>query len=183
MTLRLFTGIRIPAALQERLGSLQSGVPGARWVTPEHFHITLGFLGDVEESSLNDVHDVLVGIGGTGFALTLSGTGSFGTRAPKVLWAGLEPSPALEELQKKIVGRLDRAGFMPETRKFSAHVTLAYMRAARNARPVNLAPWFERTAPFLAAPFEVTGFTLMESRMGTGGSHYIDLHDYPFKPA
>lgn len=182
MTRRLFTGIRIPAALHERLAAMQSGVPGARWVASENFHITLNFLGDVEENRLDDIHDVLVGISAADFAVTLSGTGAFGSKVPKVLWAGLEPSPALEELQKKITGRLARAGFPAESRKYSAHVTLAYLRGGKKAKEVNLGQWLERTAPFLAAPFDVTGFALIESRMGSGGSHYVELHDYPLLP-
>lgn len=182
MSLRLFTGIRIPTPLHERLEALQSGVPGARWVAPENFHITLGFLGDVEESRLEDLYEILAAIGGAPFSLTLSGTGSFGSKVPKLLWAGLEPAPALEALQKKIAGRLVRGGFPAEARKFSPHVTLAYMRAAQQAKDLKLGAWFESTAPFLAAPFEVTEFALIESRLGSGGSHYVDLQTYPLTP-
>ncbi len=181
MAVRLFIGIRIPPHLHERLEALQSGVPGARWVAPENFHITLGFLGDVEENRLEDLHEILAGIGGAPFSLTLSGTGSFGSKVPKLLWAGLEPAPALEALQKKIAGRLTREGLLVEARKFSPHVTLAYMRAAQQAKDPKLGAWFESTAPFLAAPFEVTEFALIESRLGSGGSHYVDLARYPVK--
>lgn len=183
MTLRLFTGIRIPTPLHERLEALQSGVPGAKWVARENFHVTLTFLGDVEETRLEDLHSLLAGIGGDPFPLTLSGTGSFGSKVPKVLWAGLEPSPDLEALQRKIAGRLDRAGFEAEARKYSPHVTLAYMRGTNKTKDAKLGPWLESTAPFLAAPFEAQHFTLIESRLGTGGSHYVDLEDYPLRPA
>ena len=182
MSLRLFTGIRIPSDLHERLEAMQSGVPGARWVAPENFHITLSFIGDVEESRLEDLHEILAGIGGAPFSLTLSGTGSFGSKTPKALWVGLEPAPDLEALQHKIAGRLTRAEFISETRKYAPHVTLAYMRAAKQAKDPKLGPWFERTAPFLAAPFEATAFALIESRLGNGGSHYVDLARYPLVP-
>lgn len=182
MTLRLFTGIRIPAQLHERLEAMQSGVPDAKWVKSENFHVTLTFIGDVEESRLEDLHDILAGIGGTPFPVTLSGTGSFGAKAPKVLWAGLEPSPDLEALQKKIAGRLDRGGFPIEARKYIPHVTLAYMRGATNTKDARLGSWLEATSPFLAAPFDVMEFTLIESRMGSGGSHYVDQASYPLKP-
>lgn len=181
MTLRLFIGIRIPAPLHERLEALQSGVPGAKWIAPENFHITLGFLGDVEENRHEDLHEILAGVDGAPFELTLSGTGSFGSKVPKLLWAGLEPAPALEALQKKITGRLVRGGLPVEARKFSPHVTLAYMRAAQQAKDPKLGAWFESTAPFLAEPFEVTEFTLIESRLGSGGSQYVDLARYPVK--
>lgn len=182
MTLRLFTGIRIPTSLHDRLEAMQSGVPGAKWVAPENFHITLNFIGDVEENRLEDLHDILAEIGGTPFPVTLSGTGSFGSKAPKVLWAGLEPSPDLEALQKKIVRRLDRGGFPIDARKYSPHVTLAYMRGDQRPNGERLRSWLEATAPFLAAPFEVSEFSLIESRLGRGGSHYTDLASYALKP-
>lgn len=179
MTRRLFIGLRIPESLQTRLAGLQSGVPGAKWVARENFHITLNFLGEMEESRFEDLHDCLVDISAPSFDVTLSGTGAFGAKAPKLLWAGLEPCAALLALQSKLAGRLVRAGFLSETRKYSPHVTLAYLRGGRTAKEFKVGPWFEQTAPFLAAPFTATHFTLIESRLSDSGASYIDLEDYP----
>jgi 2'-5' RNA ligase len=190
MSARLFTAIRIPQALHDRLAALQAGVPGARWVAPENFHITLGFLGDVEESRFEDLHDILNAVAGSasrGFSLTLDGTGAFGRKAPKLLWAGVQPCSALEQLQSKLTGRLARTGFLTEKRKFRPHVTLAYLAGGRargeagqeiNADPWNTGPWFEITGAFLGTPFEVTHFTLVESHLGNTGGRYSDLETY-----
>lgn len=179
MTRRLFIGIRIPENLHERLAGLQSGVPGAKWVARDNFHITLSFLGEVEEIRFEDLHNCLADISAASFDVTLCGTGTFGTKAPTLLWAGLAPCPALEALQSKLTGRLVRAGFLSETRKYSPHVTLAYLRGGRSAKELKVGPWFEQTAPFLAVPFTATHFTLIESRLSSKGSAYIDLEDYP----
>lgn len=203
MSARLFVGVRIPPVLHDRLTGLQSGVPGARWVTPENFHITLSFLGDIEESRFEDLHECLAGVSAPPFDVTLNGTGAFGSKAPKLLWAGLEPCPELKDLQGTLAGRLARAGFLSETRKYSPHVTLAYLNPGRHSTSSRAASsrsasskaassrangsgpdqttnqWFEHTAPFLAAPFTVTHFTLIESRLGSRSSSYSDLEDYP----
>lgn len=179
MTRRLFIGIRIPTNLQGRLVGLQSGVPGAKWVAPENFHITLSFLGDMDESRFEDLHNCLKDISAPSFDVTLAGTGAFGSKAPNLLWAGLEPCAALVALQSKLAGRLVRASLLTETRKYSPHVTLAYLRGGRTAKDLKLGPWFEQTAPFLSVPFKATNFTLIESRLSDSGSSYIDLEDYP----
>lgn len=178
MTRRLFIGIRIPESLQTRLAGLQSGVPGAKWVAPENFHITLSFLGDVEERRFEDLHTCLAAVSAPSFDVTLAGTGTFGTKAPKLLWAGLEPCAPLVALQNKLAGRLVRVGLLSETRKYRPHVTLAYLRGGRSAKELKVGPWFEQTAPFLSASFTVTHFTLIESRLSDSGSSYNDLEEY-----
>lgn len=190
MSRRLFTAIRIPRALHDRLAAMQAGVPGARWVAPENFHITLGFLGDVEESRFEDLHDILSAVASSaprGFSLTLDGTGAFGSKAPKLLFAGVQPCSALEQLQSKLTGRLMRAGFIAEKRKFRPHVTLAYLPHGRSrggeGQDINAGPWFEITGAFLGTPYEVTHFSLVESHLGTAGSTYIDLEDYYLDPS
>ena len=76
---------------------------------------------------------------------------------------------------------------LTEKRKFRPHVTLAYLPHGRsrgdggqdiNADPLNTGPWFEITGAFLATPFEVTHFSLIESHLGNTGSHFSDLEDY-----
>jgi 2'-5' RNA ligase len=48
--MRLFVGIGVPEGLAIRLGILQTGQPGARWVAPESLHLTLRFIGEVERN-------------------------------------------------------------------------------------------------------------------------------------
>ena len=52
---RLFTGLAVPAEIAEALKVYQGGLPGARWIEPSDFHVTLRFLGDVEATVADDV--------------------------------------------------------------------------------------------------------------------------------
>jgi len=70
---------------------------------------------------------------------------------------------------------VQRASFAPEGRKFTPHVTLARFKGQR----VDLGHYLEANGAFSSGPFPVEAFTLFESRMGHGGSHYEALSEYP----
>ena len=56
---RLFTGLEIPSALAQSLAVLRGGLPGARWIDPENYHMTLRFIGDVDDAVAHEVASVL----------------------------------------------------------------------------------------------------------------------------
>src|SRR5271169_1349618 len=126
--LRLFVGIGFPPELKLRLSLLCSGLPGAKWVDPGNFHLTLRFIGEVGEDVAADVDEALVTLKARRFALQLAGVGVFGNGKPRQLWVGAERDPALASLQGKIELALIRIGLPPEPRKFAPHVTLARLR-------------------------------------------------------
>src|SRR5215472_3713235 len=101
--LRLFVGIPFPPELKLRLGQLCAGVPGARWVDPGNFHLTLRFIGEVGEDLAADIDAALSRLRARPFVLQLAGTGSFGNgRLPRSLWVGVERNPALAVLRDKV---------------------------------------------------------------------------------
>src|SRR5690242_13145374 len=126
--LRLFVGIALPPQLKLRLSLLASGVPGARWVDPGNMHLTLRFIGEVDEGVASDIDAALARIRAPRFAVTLTGIGHFGGAAPRLLWAGVESNAALFHLRDKIEAAVVRAGLAAETRRFSPHVTLARLK-------------------------------------------------------
>ena len=75
---RLFTGIKIPAAITEQLSFFQYGLPHARWIEPSDFHITLRFIGDVEDHLAADLADGLNSLSFASFSLKLQSVGVFG---------------------------------------------------------------------------------------------------------
>src|SRR5258708_30189083 len=97
--LRLFVGIALPPALKLRLSLLASGVPGARWVDPGNYHLTVRFIGEVDEGAAGDVDAALVRIQARRFDLSLAGVGHFGDR---MLWAGVEKSLPLVHPRDKV---------------------------------------------------------------------------------
>ena len=172
---RLFVAIDPPPAVVERLASLRAGVPGARWVEPDQIHLTLRFLGEVDGAMRADVRTELGRVAAMPFTLTLSGTDCFGgRRRARTLWVGVEPSPALVELQAKIDAAVGRAGVPPEGRKFLPHVSLARLKAGQ---PDRIARFLAEIALFKSEPFAVETFSLYESHLNRAGAvHLLDAH-------
>jgi 2'-5' RNA ligase len=89
---RLFTALELPPPVAAQLSLLRGGVPGARWVDPANYHVTLRFIGDVDERVAADVVDALARVTRPGFTLALEGVGAFGSRKPHAVFAGVKPA-------------------------------------------------------------------------------------------
>ncbi|MGH7031770.1 MAG: RNA 2',3'-cyclic phosphodiesterase [Stellaceae bacterium] len=175
--LRLFVGISFPPELRLRLSLLCSGVPGARWLDPGNLHLTVRFIGEINEGLAGDVDGALSRLRARRFDLQLAGAGVFGSgERPRNLWVGVERSAELIALRDKIELALIRAGLPPEPRKFAPHVTLARLR---NTAPVELAEYLAAHAAFRAEPLAVEAFSLIASFPTKAGSVYEDQADYP----
>ncbi|MEQ9519204.1 MAG: RNA 2',3'-cyclic phosphodiesterase [Parvibaculum sp.] len=175
--IRLFTALEIPDPVSLRLQMLQSGLRGARWISPENFHITLRFIGDVPEDVANEIDDALAKINDAPFDIELEGIGQFGHAKPHAVWAAVKPTPALTALQARQEMILQRAGLAPETRKYTPHVTLA--RLTRSATsPGEVMQYIEHNNLFSAQPFEAARFVLFSSRASRGGGPYVAERTY-----
>lgn len=178
---RLFVALELPPPVIEALGSLCEGVPSARWSSDDQFHLTLRFIGEVDRVAFDDIAHELSNIEADAFELALAGVGHYPPRgAPRVLWAGVRSNVALMALQSRIESAVVRAGQPPETRKFSAHVTLARLR---NAPLERVSAFLMRHGLFATEPFEVTAFHLYSSRMTPSGSHYEIEASFPLRGA
>ncbi len=170
---RLFTAIAMPPDVQAQLGELQGGAPGVQWQKKENFHLTLNFIGEVNEKLLRALEDVLGTVRATEpFQLACSGVGCFGRReAPTVLWAGVEPVGELEALQQKLAEALISHGFRPDARHYHPHITLG--RHAPEAADAE--QWLTRHSDFRSQPLTVDRIVLFESRSENGGLRYLPL--------
>ncbi|RMF00565.1 MAG: RNA 2',3'-cyclic phosphodiesterase, partial [Alphaproteobacteria bacterium] len=166
---RLFTGLEIPAPAAERLAALRGGLAGARWVEPENYHVTLRFLGDVDNAIAARFAEALAALQFPAFALHLEGLGSFGGRRPRALWAGVAASEPLLALQRAHEQAARAAGLEPEGRNFHPHVTLARLRSAK---PPAVARWLEEKGGLAPMPIPVSRFVLYSSRASRGGGPY-----------
>ena len=171
--LRLFVGIALPPELKLRLSLLCSGVPGARWVDPGNYHLTLRFIGEVDEGLASDIDAALLQVRAPRFEVTLAGVGRFGDR---MLWVGVDKSPPLVHLRDKVESALVRLGLPAETRRYAPHVSLARLR---NASEAKLQAFIEAHALFRGAPFAVERFSLVASYLTKSGAIYEDQADYP----
>jgi len=173
--LRLFVGIALPPELKLRLSLLCVGVPEARWVDAGNFHLTLRFIGEVDEGMASDIDAALMRIAAPRFALALAGVGHFGTHS---LWAGVEKSTPLLQLQSKVESALQRMGLPAETRRYAPHVTLARLRPPLGD---HVRAFLAGNALYRSEPFEVDQFSLIASYLTKSGAIYEDRADYPLR--
>lgn len=175
--LRLFVAIELPEDLRLRLSSLAGGVPNANWVPEENIHLTLRFIGEVDEAVAEDIDEALSQIEAPAFELTLSGVGQFGGgRGSRVLWAGVERNDRLLHLNGKIESALVRIGLEREERKYSPHITLARLKKAPTDR---IGRFLAENGLFRAGPVPVRSFALIVSHMTRHGSIYEPASHYP----
>ena len=162
--IRLFVAIDLPQAVRDRLWRACCDVPGARWIEPGQMHLTLRFVGEVDELVSRDIEQALDEVRGAPFELEVRGVGHFPPRGePRVLWAGLGRSEALVALQKRVDAAVERGGVPRDGRRFSPHVTLARL-AGTPERAVG--SWLAMNGLLRTDPFEVREFHLFSSRLG-----------------
>ena len=174
--IRLFAAIALPEDVAEGLTIRQYGVEGVRWRPMETMHITLRFFGDVQERIADDLDAELGGVGGSPFAISLAGVGSFGEgERIHALWAGVVENPTLNQLAGRCEAAARRAGLKPEARAYRPHVTLAY---ARNPNPREVAIWVQSHNLLKSPPFAVDRFGLYSSHRTSEGSRYRLEREY-----
>ncbi len=173
---RLFTALEIPRDAALSLSLLRGGLPGARWIDVENYHITLRFIGDVEGHVADEVANALDRVRRPAFSIGLAGVGAFGSRKPHSVWAGVTASPDLAALQAEIERICQRTGIPSDPRKFTPHVTLARLRSPN---PIDVAGYLSARGNFSAAPFRVGRFVLMSSRDSVGGGPYVVEEAWP----
>lgn len=173
---RLFVGVPIPAELRDGLeaylrDTFGERLPG-RAVPPASWHLTLRFLGSTDAARHRRIVDELARIDPPPpFDLTLAGLGAFPrARQAKVLWTGVgQGADALCALASSIEEAAVRAGFAPEPKPFSPHVTLR-----RLDPPADLRATIERAPPFRGR-MRVDAFVLFRSHLGGGPPRYEPL--------
>ena len=166
---RLFTGVEVPTDIAWALDLMKGGILGARWIDRESYHITLRFIGDIDDRLARDIAEALDGVDAEPFSLKLKGVGVFGGNKPHALYAGVAESPELKRLQATHERICQMLGLEPEGRTFTPHVTLARLKDAplgdvhRYIADHNL---------FSSRAFEVDRFVLFSARPSRGGGPY-----------
>jgi 2'-5' RNA ligase len=177
---RLFTGLEIPTGIGQSLAMMRGGLPGARWIDPENYHLTLRFIGDIDAALARDIASLLGRVRRSPFDLRLEGLSSFGGRKPRAVVAAVSPASALMELQAEHDRLLQRLGLEPEGRKYTPHVTLARLRDSSSRQ---VAEYLSARGHFRSSPFQVSRFVLFSSRASVGGGPYVVEAAYPLAEA
>ena len=181
-TTRTFVAVPVPKKLREKLAHLQSlladDFPGASWVDPSHFHLTLAFLGDVADADLAAVCRAAAGAtAGCGpFELRLEELGCFpAPETPRVLWVGLTGAalPKLTELQRAVVKAVKEAGYPPDDR-FHPHVTLGRLKHGKGPPP-DARPLIRHYQTWSAGTMPVVEVITFSSTMSPAGPRYDPL--------
>jgi 2'-5' RNA ligase len=173
---RIFTGLEIPETVRQSLSTLRGGLPGARWIDPENYHITLRFIGDVDDTTAHEIASLLARVRRTPFELRFDALSSFGGRRPRAVIATLAQTPELMELQSEHERLMQRVGLEPEGRKYTPHVTLARLRESSSRQ---VAEYLATRALVWTPSFQMTRFVLFSSRASVGGGPYVVEAAYP----
>jgi 2'-5' RNA ligase len=181
--IRLFVAIAVPPEAGAALAALCEGVPGAHWHPAEKLHLTLRFVGEIDEALAEDLDAELSGVTGPALDLTLAGVGAFETKGkPDHLWVGVEAGPELMQLRKRCEAAARRAGLAADVRVWKPHVTLAYLERGAyldRGEPRRVAAWIAAHNLLRLAPLRVRSFGLYSSWRSRHGQAYRLERDYP----
>lgn len=177
--IRLFAAIPIPSEISDGLFKLRQPIPGAKWIEPSDYHLTLCFVGDIDNRDATEFADELSRIEMTPFPLRISSLDVFGGDDPHVLWAGISPSAELDNLQEKVKRASRSAGLKPDPKPFKPHVTLARLR---NSPPGAVDQLIRRNIAIRSPDFVVDHFALYSAKPKVGGGPYVIEERLPLLP-
>jgi 2'-5' RNA ligase len=185
--MRTFIAIEIPGPLRQNLdrsmevlrSELKDGL--IRWVRTKSMHLTLKFLGEIEQVQVRTVQQVLdeVAVKFSSFTLEISGFGCFPNFSrPRVFWAGFEPaSSELLRLEAEVASRMEGIGFERERREFHPHLTLGRVRKGMSRDDMELiSRWAQDSQIGTVGHFEVEAISLIHSVLHPDGATYTNLH-------
>jgi 2'-5' RNA ligase len=188
---RLFVAAEIGEALPSRATELilelrkrtVGAAPRAKvtWLTSERLHITIRFIGEVDDSRGAAIRAALESpLDVAPFDLTLAGTGAFPKGgAPRVMWAGVEQGrDDLIAVEREVTSRLDALGIPAEDRPYSPHLTLARVREAAGLRSATLLEGLEDRS---LGTTRIDAITLFQSRLSPKGPTYVPLLQTPLR--
>ncbi len=178
--MRTFLAIEVPQHLRKKVDSRiqeekAKSLP-IRWVAFQNLHITLKFLGEIDDKKKDEIIPVITEIGKryTPFTVRLEGMGCFpNQKNPRVLWIGVaEGAEALSEIAHELEEKLSQIGFKKEKR-FHAHLTIGRIK-----QPCNIDDILHRN--ITTESFPVKAITLFKSNLRPDGPVYEELKKFTF---
>jgi RNA 2',3'-cyclic 3'-phosphodiesterase len=172
---RLFVALRPPPQMRAALLATMYGIAGARWQVDAQLHLTLSFVGEVDDVRADITADALNHVQAAPVELSLSGVGAFARNGvPHALWAGVRPVEGVTALAAKVRHALRRSGVVPERGAFIPHITVA--RLNQSSGPID--GWLTANAPLTSEVTRFDRFGLYESVLRPEGSEYHLLAEY-----
>jgi len=186
MGLRSFLAFELPPEIRETTRSVLADLAGAsgdvKWVRPEGVHLTVVFLGTLDEGVLPDMKETVRAVARKHgpFRVSLKGSGFFpNRRRPRVVWIGLEGDfDRMGALRDELQESLAPFGIKQERRPFRPHLTLGRFR-----REGRVSGELERAVAgredLSSPPFDLTELVLFKSDLRPGGALYTKLESFP----
>jgi 2'-5' RNA ligase len=177
--MRLFIALDIPAEIRARLTEYMERAralaPEARWARVEGLHVTLKFVGHVEDTKVEPIKAALRSIKTAPFEVKFVGVGFFpNPNAGRVFWAGVDGGDSLPSLASSIDAAMEKLGFSRETKPYHPHLTLA----RTSSRPLReLRPLLADSPPQFGT-MTAREFFLYQSQPQKGGSKYTKLERF-----
>ena len=177
---RLFIAIDIPSRQRKVLASMKDDAIHARWTPAEQYHITLRFLGKVDDEKTARLAEALSTIESGCPEVHSAGLDAFpNLRRPRVLIVKVEPDPVLMSLQKDVDRIATELEIEQDRKSFNPHVTLA--RLKEGARPAQVREYVPARSEFRIDPFTATEFHLYESKVSSKGAVHTVLRTYALR--
>ncbi len=178
--IRTFICFELADSIKKELAALQSALSAisrsVRWSKPDGIHLTLKFLGDVDESMLDDIDNAVKSAaeGIEPFLIEIAGVGAFPNfKRPAVYWVGIEESSgALLKMQQNIENELQKMGFAKERRTFSPHLTIGRVKSQEGLKEINKTLQQAQLPRMTLIANEII---VMKSVLQPGGAHHTPL--------
>ena len=175
--MRLFVGLAVSDGVREALERLtlrfRAKDDGLRWSTPNQWHVTLVFLGEVDDEKRAELVEQLARVQQPGLPLQMDRLGVF--ERVGILYAAVEVTPSLLRLYEEVASAVRRVGLEVEHRPYRAHITLARSRNRDGRKAIErLQRAIEsREQQRLRERWAAAEFLLYESQLSPGGSRYV----------
>jgi RNA 2',3'-cyclic 3'-phosphodiesterase len=184
--IRAFIALTLNSAVIEKIAGastqLRAEIAGVRWVTPANFHLTIKFLGSLDEALIERIQKTLEQQlrPFPRFTISAKGLGVFpGPKRPRVLWVGLN-SDRLVSLASRVESALQPLGFATESRAFTPHLTIGRWRQT-DVPPESLGRQLENWKAYDFGASRVEYVKVIQSLLKPDGASYADLATIPLK--
>ncbi len=172
---RAFVALELSGEIKEELGKAQEDLKNSGmhlgFVRPELIHITVKFLGEVDEKKLDSVKTALKSIKSEPFTVTVNTITADNGSRPRTVWSPISDAGESERLFRKVEDALAPLGFSREMRKFIPHATVARVK-----RPEpGLLPALAKIRKGTYGSSQITGMTLKKSTLTPQGPIYEDI--------
>lgn len=188
--MRAFIAIELPQGIKDYLAGVQTKLKTAhadlKWVNPQNIHLTLKFLGEIDEKQLTQITQILEDTlrDKSQFYLRLASLGAFpNIKSCRVIWVGIDKGDSeTKQIAKDLEGEIEKIGIAKEERPFSSHITIGRMRSSLNRQKLTqVLENLTGDSGGFPAEFPVTKITLYKSTLTPQGPIYEILKETHLK--